>query len=159
MVLARISHNVLAAMTSTRSTVRVVLDTNVLVAAARSRHGASFAVVSAIPSPLFVPCLSVALFTQWQDVLTRPENLPPDRTADDAVGFLRYIASQSHLQQVHFLWRPHLRDVADDMVLELAFAAGCQHIIMHNTRDFREAVLLGVEAVTPADFVNWLRRQ
>src|SRR5438105_7858890 len=67
--------------------VRVVLDTNVLLAAARSRRGASFALVSSIPAPEFQPCLSVALYAEWQDVLTRPENLPPGRTADDALAF------------------------------------------------------------------------
>ena len=46
------------------------------------------------------------------------------RTPEDALAFLRYVASQSHLQEVHFLWRPFLRDADDDMVLELAFAAG-----------------------------------
>jgi predicted nucleic acid-binding protein len=46
---------------------RVVLDTNVLVAAARSRQGASFALVSAIPSPEFQICLSMGLYAEWQD--------------------------------------------------------------------------------------------
>ncbi len=56
---------------------RVVFDTNVLVAAARSRHGASFALVSLIPSPEFELSLSVGLHAEWQEVLSRPENLPP----------------------------------------------------------------------------------
>jgi len=41
---------------------RVVLDTSVLVAAVRSRRGASFALVRSIPSDRFEVCLSVALF-------------------------------------------------------------------------------------------------
>src|SRR5947208_12516702 len=114
------------------SAARVVLDTNVLVAAARSRQGASFALVSSIPTPEFQPCLSVGLYAEWQDVLMRPENLPPGRTPEDALGFVRYLASQSHLQEIHFLWRPFLPDADDDMVLELALAAGCRQIITHN---------------------------
>jgi predicted nucleic acid-binding protein len=35
------------------ATMRVVLDTSVLVAAARSRNGASFAIVASIPNPAF----------------------------------------------------------------------------------------------------------
>ena len=50
----------------------------------------------------------------------RPENLPPGLTPEDALGFVRYLASQSHLQEIHFLWRPFLPDADDDMVLELA---------------------------------------
>ena len=77
--------------------VQIVIDTNVLVAAARSRAGASFAIISSIPAPEFQPCLSVGLYTEWQDVLTRPENLPPGGTREEARRFLRYLAGQSHL--------------------------------------------------------------
>jgi len=96
---------------------RVVLDTNVLVAAVRSRRGASFALVSGIPSPEFTPCLSIGLYTEWKAVLTRAENRPAGLTEDDASGFVRYLASQSHLQEIHFLWRPFLPDPDDDMIL------------------------------------------
>jgi predicted nucleic acid-binding protein len=102
---------------------RVVFDTSILVAAARSRQGASFALISSIPAADFQVCLSVGLYFEWQAVLTRNENLPPGRTADDALSFLRYLASQAHLQEIHFLWRPFLPDADDDMILELAFAA------------------------------------
>jgi predicted nucleic acid-binding protein len=143
---------------SSSGLIRVVLDTNVLVVAARSRRGASFALVSAIPAPEFQPCLSVGLYAEWQDVLTRPENLPPGRTPEDALGFLRYLASQSHLQEIHFLWRPFLPDADDDMVLELALAAGCRHIITHNVNDFRGSEQLGVTALPPREFLNLIRR-
>jgi putative PIN family toxin of toxin-antitoxin system len=136
---------------------RIVLDTNVLVAAVRSRQGASFALVSSIPSPEFQPCLSVSLYAEWQEVLTRPEDLPPGITPVDALAFLRYLASQSHLQEVHFLWRPMLADADDDMVLELAFAAGCQYIITHNVADFQSSEQLGVQAISPRDFLKLKR--
>ena len=136
---------------------KVVFDTNVLVAATRSRRGASFALVSSIPTPGFQPCLSVGLYAEWQEVLTRPENLPPGGTTEDVRGFLRYLASQSHLQEIHFLWRPFLPDADDDMVLELAFAAGCRHIVTHNVKDFHGSEQLGVAAVTPRDFLHLIR--
>ncbi|HZI59587.1 MAG TPA: PIN domain-containing protein [Pyrinomonadaceae bacterium] len=82
---------------------RVVFDTSVLVAAARSRRGASFALISSIPNDRFQLCLSVALYVEWQAVLTRKENLPPGANEDDALGFLRYLASQSHVQEIHFV--------------------------------------------------------
>ena len=136
---------------------RVVFDTSVLVAAARSRQGASFALVGSIPTPDFQICLSVGLFAEWQEVLTRQENLPPGRTVEDALGFLRYLASQAHLQEVYFLWRPFLPDADDDMLLELSFAAGCRHIVTHNIRDFRGSERLGVTAITPRDFLHLIR--
>lgn len=136
---------------------RIVLDTSVLVAAARSRHGASFALMSSIPSPDFEICLSVALYTEWQAVLTRPENLPPGLDVGVVRGFLRYLAGQAHLQEIHFLWRPFLRDPDDDMVLELAVGAGCRYVVTHNVRDFVKAAQLGVTPVTPGAFLDLLR--
>jgi predicted nucleic acid-binding protein len=136
---------------------RVVFDTSVLVAAARSRQGASFALINSIPAREYQLCLSIGLYSEWQAVLTRAENLPPNRTADDALGFLRYLASQAHLQEIHFLWRPFLPDADDDMVLELAFAAGCSYIVTHNVKDFHGSEKLGVTAITPRDFLNMIR--
>jgi putative PIN family toxin of toxin-antitoxin system len=138
--------------------VRVVLDTNVLVAAARSRQGASFNLVSSIPSPEFQPCLSVGLYGEWQEVLTRPENLPPGLTAEDALDFVRYLAGQCHLQEIYFSWSPFLPDPDDDMVFELALAAGCRYIITHNVSDFHGSEQFGVSALSPRDFLNLIRR-
>jgi len=135
------------------------LDTSILVAAARSRQGASFALVSSIPAAQFQVCLSVGLYFEWQAVLTRSENVPPNRTPEDALRFLRYLASQSHLQEIHFLWRPFLPDADDDMILELAFAAGRRYIVTHNVKDFQGSEELGVTALTPGDFLRLVRSQ
>jgi putative PIN family toxin of toxin-antitoxin system len=136
---------------------RIVLDTSVLVAASRSCNGASFRVVSMLPSPEFEIALTIAVYTEWQAVLTRPEHLPSGVTVDMALGFVRYLASVAHLQDVHFLWRPFLRDPDDDMVLECAVASGCEFIVTHNVKDFRRVEELNVRAITPADFLNRLR--
>jgi hypothetical protein len=101
----------------------------------------------------------VGLYAEWQQVLTRSENLPQGRSPEDALGFVRYLANQSHLQEIHFLWRPLLPDADDDMVLELAFAAGCQHIITHNVKDFRGSEQLGIIALSPAAFLNLIRKK
>ena len=86
--------------------------------------------------------------------MTRPENLPPGQTPEDALGFVRYLASQSHLQDIHFLWRPFLPDADDDMVLELAFAAECRHIITHNVKDFHGSEQVGATALSPREFLK-----
>lgn len=136
---------------------RVVIDTSVMVAASRSRHGASFQVVQSISSGLFQPCLSVALYAEWRDALSRPENRPPGVSAEDAWAFLRYVAGLSHIQPIYFLWRPVLRDPDDDMVLELAVAASCRVIVTHNLNDFVGAERFGINPVSPAEFLRELR--
>ncbi|MEI9893754.1 MAG: PIN domain-containing protein [Chthoniobacter sp.] len=133
---------------------RVVFDTSVLVAAGRSRRGASFALVSSIPSSRFQICLSVPLYVEWQDVLTRPEHLPPGTAGRDALAALRVLAKNAHLQDIYYLWRPFLSDPDDDMVLELAVAAGCRYIVTHNPRDFVGARQLGVEILLPGEFLR-----
>ncbi len=137
---------------------RVVFDTSVLVSSARSRDGASYALVSSIPSPHFQICLSVGLYIEWQAVLSRPEHLPPGQTPADAQAHVRYLASQAHLQDIHFLWRPFLPDPNDDMVLELAFAAGSRYVVTHNIHDFRGSQQLGIQAITPRDFLSMIRQ-
>jgi predicted nucleic acid-binding protein len=88
--------------------------------------------------------------------MSRPENLPPGRTPADARNFVRYLASIAHLQDIYFLWRPFLSDPNDDMVLELAFAAGAGQIVTHNQRDFRGCESLGIRVTSPADFLKQL---
>jgi predicted nucleic acid-binding protein len=137
---------------------RVVFDTSVLVAAARSRSGASFALISSLPSPHFRLCLSVPLYTEWLDALSRPEHLPAGQTPVDAQRFVRFLASHAWLQDIFFLWRPTLPDPDDDMVLELAFAARADYLVTHNMKDFRGCHQFGVKAISPHDFLNLLRQ-
>jgi len=136
---------------------RIVLDTSVLVAAARSRRGASFSLLSNLPDRRFEIALSVALYTEWQAVLTRPEHLPPGLGVEDVLGYLRYLTSIAHLQDVYYLWRPFLRDPNDDMVLECAAASGSQYLVTHNMRDFQRIGELGITPMTPASFLSLLR--
>ncbi len=135
-----------------------MLDTNVLVAALRSAHGASAALISATPSRVWTPALSVPLYVQYQDVLLRPGMIPATITPEDVLAFCRYLASISHLQEVHFLWRPHLPDVGDDMVFEVAVAAQARYIVTHNVQDFRGVDAFGVAPIRPADFLALIRR-
>ncbi len=106
---------------------RVVLDTNVLVAAARSRNGASHALLSRLPDERFTPAVSVPLFLEYRAVLLRAENLL-GRTAMQAEGFLDFFLAASHLQEIFYTWRPVLSDPGDDMLLELAVAAGAKKV-------------------------------
>mgnify|MGYP001255335409 CR=1 FL=1 len=136
---------------------RVVFDTSLLVAAARSRGGASHALLSRMPDARFQPVVSVPLFIEYRAVLLRPENLL-ERPATQAEGFLDFLLSASHLQEVFFLWRPGLPDPDDDLILELAVAAGCRYIITHNLRDFRGTERWGIAAVTPDGFLKLIEK-
>lgn len=136
---------------------RVVLDTSVLVAAIRSRNGASFEVLSRVGVGEFEIAISVPLVLEYEDVLLRP--LPkPALTEGDIRDLIDYICDVALRQEVFFLWRPFLRDPGDDLVLELAVAAQCDAIVTHNLRDFVGTEKLGVRVITPGQFLHELRR-
>ena len=136
---------------------KVVFDTSVLVAAARSKSEASHALLSRLPDSSFQTVISVALFAEYRAVLLRPENLL-QRTAPQAEGFLDFMISASHLQEVFFRWRPALPDPDDDLILELAAAASCRYIVTHNLRDFRGVEKWGIATVTPGDFLKLIHK-
>ena len=130
---------------------RIVLDTNVLVAALRSRRGASFRLLSLIGTGRFELCLSVPLLFEYEDVLARePIGIPAAAAAD----VLDYLCQVAIPQDIHFLWRPLLRDAKDDMVLELAVAADSSDIITFNIRDFTGSERFAVRAIAPAQFLT-----
>ena len=135
------------------STPRVVLDTNVVVAGLRSRRGASFRLLAEVGRGKFEIALSVPLVLEYEDALLRHGSVSGLSRADvDAV--LDYFCSVGHLQSIFFLWRPLLPDPKDDLVLELAVAAGCKTVVTFNIRDFRGAEGLGVSAQRPGDFLK-----
>ena len=136
---------------------RVVIDTNVLLSALKSNKGASFVLISQLPSAQFQITLSVPLYSEYQDVLTRKEHLTGASSIEDILSFLRYICSIAYRQNIFFLWRPWLKDPKDDMVLELAVASKSKYIITHNLRDFKNIDKFGIRAITPALFLHMLR--
>jgi hypothetical protein len=67
--------------------------------------------------------------------------------------------SRAVLPEIHFLWRPFRTDAGDDMLLELALAAGFRYIVTHNVNDFHGSEQLGVTAIAPREFLNLIRKQ
>jgi putative PIN family toxin of toxin-antitoxin system len=136
---------------------RVVLDTNVLVAALRSRRGASFELITHLGTAAFETVVSVSLVLEYESALLRHMPASP-YSEQDILDFIDYICGAAIRQEIFFLWRPFLRDPGDDLVLEAAVAAGCEAIVTHNVRDFAAAKKLGVRVLTPGEFLNELRR-
>ena len=132
---------------------RIVLDTNVLVAALRSRTGASNPLVIAGLRRKFEWCCSVPLFYEYEDVLNRAEFLlASGLTRQSANAFLDDIAAAIIPVGVAFQWRPQLSDPNDEMVLEAAIGAGASALVTHNLRDFGAVpARFGIDLLTPAD--------
>lgn len=134
----------------------VVLNTNILVAGLRSRLGASFRLISLVDSGKFEINLSVPLLLEYEEILIRQKQ-ELGLTRPDIDGFLDYLCTVANLHEVYFLWRPHLRDPKDEMILELAVKARCEYIVTYNKRDFRSVEKFGIKTVTAREFLETIK--
>lgn len=137
--------------------VLVVLDTNIILSALKSKAGASFRLITLLRSGALRTAVTVPLVLEYQDVVSR-SGLLPHLTPTQTSAFLDWYVSVSVQRDVHFLWRPLLRDPKDDMVLEAAVAASAEYLVTHNISDFRGAASLGVRVVTPAQLLRYFPR-
>lgn len=128
----------------------VVIDTNVLLSAMRSRLGASFRLLSLVDSGKFETSISVALLLEYEEVLLRNVPLLSKHEVED---LLDYLCAITHHQTPFYLWRPLLRDPNDDMVVEVAVAGGCDCIVTFNGRDFAGVEKFGIRVITPREFL------
>lgn len=133
---------------------RIVLDTNILVSAARSREGASFAVLQALRQRRFVALVSVPLMLEYEAVLKRPEQLQVGgRTLAMVDAFLDALCLHVEPMHLHYLWRPQTRDAADEMVLETALNGRADALVSLNTADFSKAAKrFRLSLLTPGAF-------
>lgn len=131
---------------------KIVLDTNVLITALLSRNGASFKLLSMIDDERIELVLSTPLVKEYEDVLSRKKFSLGDNEIKDILDYLCLISSH---HQIYYLWRPILKDIKDDMVLELAVKANAI-IVTHNKKDFAEASKFNLPVVTASEFLNLL---
>jgi putative PIN family toxin of toxin-antitoxin system len=131
--------------------VRVVLDTNVIVAAMRSPTGASAALLRAARHGEFTFVANVALAVEYEATCSRAEHqLASGLTAAQVGIFLDAVVAMAEPVETHFLWRPQLRDPADELVLEAAVNGRASAIVTFNQRDFGAVPLrFGIEVMTP----------
>lgn len=127
------------------------MDTDVLVAALRSDQGASRQLLLAALDRRFVMLVSVPLMLEYEAVLTREEHLAAAGiTANDVDTVLDALATVVEPVRLSFLWRPRLKDAADEMVLETAVNGMADRLVTFNLKHLGEAALeFGVRALSP----------
>ena len=139
-------------------TMKIVIDTNVILPSLISVDGVS----NRLLTWLFlheekVHVVSNTLVTEYEAVLLRETSRKyyPQFSEVEIKSFIDDICLISHHQKINFLWRPFLKDIKDDMVLETAFNAGATYIITYNNKDFSGvSEKFNIQIITPKEFLQ-----
>lgn len=142
--------------------VRATLDTPILLAGLGSR-GASYQILQALIAGSFEAAVSVALFLEYEDVLTRPVVLQKQLaglTREEVIEALDFLAGLFYLAQpIYYQPKPALPDPGDEKVLECVIRSQSQYLVTLNHKHFREAsVRFGFQVVSPGEFLKILQR-
>ena len=114
-----------------------VLDTNVVVAGLRSPAGASAALIDQALDRAFTLLLSVPLALEYEAICRNPEQRIISGLSETEIStIISTFCAVSEPVSPRFLWRPQLRDPADEMVLETAINGNANALVTFNIRDF-----------------------
>jgi len=138
---------------------RLVLDTDVVVAALRSDRGASRQLLLAALDRRIELLVSVPLMLEYEAVLTRSEQLEKlALTAVEVDHILDAISAVAEPIALRFLWRPQLKDPSDEMVLETAVNGAADYLATFNLRHLGDAAArFGIEAAAPGQIWRTIR--
>jgi predicted nucleic acid-binding protein len=134
------------------------MDTDAVVAAMRSRSGASAELLRAVRSGRVTLLATAPLCLEYEAVCGRQEHLrAAGFDAGDLSVFLDALIDLVEPVETWFLWRPQLRDPAEEMVLEAAVNGRAAAIATSNARHFLPAATsFGVSVLLPRDALGRL---
>lgn len=132
---------------------RIVLDTNVLVAGLLTPFGPPGEMVRLVSSGAVTLCLDARVLCEYAEVLRRPKF----GFEEDAVAaLLDYIEYRGHM--IASLPLPEaLPDPDDEPFLEIALASGAEFLVTGNLAHFPDALHHGVIVVSPSEFMAAFR--
>jgi putative PIN family toxin of toxin-antitoxin system len=135
---------------------KIIIDTNVLVSALKSKKCYSYKLLSDIDNENMEVFISVPLILEYEDVLKRNKS-QIKLSATEISDVIDYICLIGSKRKIFYLWRPFLKDQKDDMILELAVESEADFIISFNKKDFKEIDKFNLEVLTPKEFLIKLR--
>jgi putative PIN family toxin of toxin-antitoxin system len=140
--------------------VKLILDTDVVVAAMRSPSGASAAIIRLARRGRVTLMVSVALALEYEAVCKRIEHQVAAELSEKEVSvFVDTIISLAEPVTMHFLWRPQLRDPCDEMVLEAAINGEVDALVTFNAKDFGDVPgHFGLELLLPRDLIRRVKQ-
>lgn len=134
---------------------QIILDTNILVAAFRSKRGAANLLLDKLNDSRWQVNVSTALLLEYEDVLKRPE-MRDFVSESDIDVFLDGLCAIAEFHDIFYLWRLPAKDPNDAFILELAVRVNADFIITYNAKDFHAAAQFGVKLATPKEFLQYV---
>jgi uncharacterized protein len=129
---------------------KIVLDTNVLVAGLLSPFGPCGDIVRMVSSGNLILCIDARVLSECHEVLRRPKfRFDPDKVAI----VLDYIERSSWVVSAVPL-PVSLPDPDDEPFLEIAISGDADYLVTGNTVHFPSGLCQGVKVVAPADFLR-----
>jgi putative PIN family toxin of toxin-antitoxin system len=138
---------------------RVVIDTDVLLAAFISATGASRQIVLDALDGRFSLLVSTSLLVEYESVLRRPQHLARARATDaDVMEILDALAGVCVPVVFDYTWRPTGAHGDDELVIETAINGHADVLATFNLKDMRRAAaLFGFDAQRPGAVLRRIR--
>lgn len=130
---------------------KIVLDTNVLVSAVLTPHGASARVLDAVLAGVLELALDNRILDEYREVLARPKFALPASAVHDLLAFLAGTAEHLVAAPV----KDPLPDESDRPFLEVAQTAGAI-LVTGNARHFPARARRGLQVLGPAGLLGRL---
>jgi putative PIN family toxin of toxin-antitoxin system len=134
---------------------KIVLDTNVLVAGLLSPFGPCADIVRMASSGELTLCLDARILSEYNEVLRRPKFAFEE---DSVVALLDYLEYRGQTVAASPLSHS-LPDPDDEPFLEVACSCGAEYLVTGNAAHFPAALCQGINVVSPAEFLTRYRRQ
>ena len=122
---------------------RIVVDTSILISALIGSRGPSRELIRCCLKGEYQPLMGNSLFAEYESVVWREQiiGLCP-LTKDEILVLLNAFMASCEWVSVYYLWRPNLKDEADNHIIDLAIAGNAQVIATNNIKDFRNTELI-----------------
>ena len=129
---------------------RIVLDTNVLVAGLLSPFGPSGEIVRMISSGRVTLCLDARILSEYDEVLHRPKFQIEEDKIIALLDYIKYrgqtVASASFSNS--------LPDPDDEPFLEVALYGEAEYLVSGNQAHFPPKLCQGIKVLSPAEFLK-----
>lgn len=137
---------------------RLVLDTNVIVAGFRSPDGASAALLDRALTRSYALALSVGLALEYEAVGRDPaQRIASGLSEADVEALVTALCAVAEPVETHLLWRPQLHDPADEMVLDATINGETDALVTCNHHAFGQAPSrFGVALLAPQEALRRL---